>query len=304
MKTIARTMPAFAVLCALVAPAEAQDRDIVVTGQRELTEERAFEVVRRVARPVDGQLARFHAPVCPKVMGFDAPYEAMVEARIKATAETVGIGAGGDGCITNLFVVIVDDGPGFVEELERTRPGALSGVSKREFERLAGQKGAARSWSVTALTNSVGTVAANPSPSAGGGAVKHGFMDSSITFDSNVRVMRVYESSNIDPPVQQAIGSSWVVLETGATFGKSLRQIADYAAMRGLAMVRPSELDGSEDTILSLFEPGVTESAPQLTSFDQAYLTGLYKAPARRWAWSQARYMADQIARETGDGAR
>jgi hypothetical protein len=93
------------------------------------------------------------------------------------------------------------------------------------------------------------------------------------------------------------------VIETGATFGKSLTQIADYAALRGLAMVTPGELDGSEDTILALFEPGSQAAPAELTEFDRAYLKGLYRAPPRRWARSQVRYMADAIARKREEGS-
>jgi len=275
---------------------------IVVTGKRPLTEEKALEVVRRVARPIDGQLARFKEPVCPRVTGFQPQYEALVEKRIRAVAEAAGAGAGEEGCVTNLFVVVVDDGREFVAELHRQHPEALAGVSKRDFAALANDEGAARSWTKTALTNSAGATVGRPAPTSGDGAVKYGYAGSSVHF-GDVNVMQVYETSNIDPSVQQAIVSTWVVLETRATFGKSLTQLADYAALRGLAMVRPAELDGSEDTILALFAPG-SEAAPAgLTEFDRAYLKSLYRIQGLDWAREQVRQMAESIARESGQAA-
>ena len=217
--------------------------------------------------------------------------------RIKQVAEAIGARAGGEGCVANFYVVIVDDGREFVAELERQHPEALEGLSRREWDRLSGDEGIARSWNATAMTNSAGAVAGRPSPSAGGGSVKTGFAGSSVSF-GDVNVMRAYESSNINPSVQQAIMSAWVVIETGATFGKSLTQIADYAAMRGLAMVRPAELASSEDTILALFEPGSPAEPARLTEFDQAYLKSLYRVQGRRWARQQVRQMADAITRE------
>ena len=298
---------AFLALSAAV-PAQAQsgeaavDPTIVVTGKQMLTEDEAHEVIQRAARTVDGQLARFDQPVCPRVTGFDTPYERIVAERIKQTAETVGASAGADGCLTNLQVVIVDDGREFVELLRREHPEAFAGVSRRELARLAAEEGAARSWSVTAMTNSAGAIAGRPAPTAGSGSVKSGFGGSSVSF-GDVNVMRVYESSNMNPSVQQAIASAWVVIETGATFGKSLAQIADYAAMRGLAMVRPAELAASQDTILALFEPGSTSGPAELTEFDHAYLKSLYRVPARRWARQQVRQMADAIVRESEQGS-
>jgi hypothetical protein len=292
----------------LVASAYAQADEpnsgptIVVTGKRPLTEAKTLEVVRRVARPVGDQLARFKEPVCPRVTGFQSQYEALVAKRIRAVAEAVGAGAGEEGCVTNLYVVVVDDGREFVAELHRQHPEALEGVSKREFAALANDEGAARSWTKTALTNSAGATVGRPSPTSGGGVVKYSYGGASVHF-GDVNVMQVYETSNIDPSVQQAIVSAWVVLETRATIGKSLTQLADYAALRGLAMMRPGELDGSEDTILALFEPG-SEAAPAgLTEFDRAYLKSLYRIQGLDWAREQVRQMAESIARENGQTA-
>ncbi|MEO8019563.1 MAG: hypothetical protein ABI769_17265 [Pseudomonadota bacterium] len=273
---------------------------IVVTGRLPPTEAKTLEVVRRVARPVDGQLARFKEPVCPRVTGFQSQYEALVAKRIRAVAEAVGAGAGEEGCVTNLYVVVVDHGGEFVAELHRRDPEALAGLSKREFAALTTDQGAARSWTTTALTNSVGAIAARPPPTVGGGAVR--YERASMHF-GDVDVLRVYESSNISPSVRQAIVSAWVVLETRATFGKSLAQLADYAALRGLAMVRPAELDGSEDTILALFKPGSDAAPAELTEFDRAYLKSLYHVQGRGWAGQQVRQMADSIARENGQAA-
>ena len=125
-----RAIPALFLLDA-AAPALAQseepeaDTTIVVTGRQPVGEDETLEVVRRVARPVDGQLARFQQPVCPKVIGFEERYESIVAARIRQAAEQAGARAGGEGCVANLFVVIVDDGSEFVDELQRAEPGDL-----------------------------------------------------------------------------------------------------------------------------------------------------------------------------------
>jgi hypothetical protein len=302
-----RHVIAFLAACAtLVATAHAQPEDsnsgptIVVTG-RHPTEAKALEAVRRVARPVDGQLARFKEPVCPRVTGFQAQYEALVAKRIRAVAEAAGAGAAKEGCVPNLNLVVVDDGRGFVAELHRQHPDAFAGISKDEFAALTSDAGAARSWTATAQINSLGATVGRPAPTAGSTGVKYGFAGSSMSF-GDVNVMRIYESSNIDPSVQQAIVSAWVVLETRATFGKSLAQLADYTALRGLAMVRPAELDGGDDTILALFEPSL-KAPPELTGFDRAYLKSLYRVQGRSWAGQQARRMADSIARENGQAA-
>jgi hypothetical protein len=295
MRKFAHMMSAAVLVTALPAGAE-PDNTIVVTGDRIMTEDVAIEAVRRVARPVNDQLARFEDPVCPRVTGFEERYEAIVAKRIKAVAAEIGAKVGGEGCVANFYVVIVDDGGEFVDEMLKQHPDAFAGISKRELARLSSAGTTARGWSITRTTNSMGATSSQPTES-GGTAVKYGTQ--SVGFGGGANVMRVYDSSNINPSVQQMVGTAWVVLETGATFGKSLTQIADYSAMRGLAMVRPEELGEGDDTILALFEPGVDNAPDKLSPFDRAYLTGLYRAPARRWARSQARYMAEAIARES-----
>src|SRR6185295_11197867 len=99
---------------------------------------------------------RFKEPVCPLVIGFQPQYEALVEERIRTVADAVGAGAGEKGCVTNLHVVVVDDGRGFVAELHRRNPEAFAGLSKIEFAALANDDGAARSWTTTVMTNSLG----------------------------------------------------------------------------------------------------------------------------------------------------
>ncbi len=131
-------------------------------------------------------------------------------------------------------------------------------MSKREYAALANDAGAARTWTTTALTNSMGQIAGYTGPDpAGTGTVKWGYQGSSVSI-GNAQVMPHLRGPcawNINPSVQQAIVSAWVVLETRDTFGMTLTQIADYAAMRGLAMVQPEHLNEGDDTILALFEP-------------------------------------------------
>jgi hypothetical protein len=300
MRAITRTpalLGALAVMAIGSAPAFAQSSNSIVVTGKQLDEDQAAETIRRIATPVGGQLARFSEPVCPRVTGFETQYEAIVAKRIKAVAEAVGAGAAKEGCVTNLFVVIVDDGPEFVRELDRRHPEVFDGMSKREYTALANDAGAARTWTATALTNSMGQIAGTPAPTAGTGTVKWGYQGSSVSI-GNAQVMRIYEGSNINPSVQQAIVSAWVVLETRETFGMTLTQIADYAAMRGLAMVRPDELAAGDDTILALFEPEAGAAPAELTEFDRAYLKSLYRVQGRRWARQQVRQMAGAIARE------
>ena len=120
----------------------------------------------------------------------------------------------------------------------------------------------------------------------------------------DVNVMRIYESSNIDPSVQQAIVSAWVVLETRATIGKSLTQLADYAAAARPgdgAAGRARRQRGDDPRVVRARDR--TAAPAELTEFDRAYLKSLYRVQARGRALQQVHQMADSIARENEKAA-
>jgi len=86
--------------------------------------------------------------------------------------------------------------------------------------------------------------------------------------------MRVSSASILKLPTLAAIEGSIIVIDSPAVIGLSLPQIADYAAMRGLARTVPPQSKGVS-SILNLFEPTATRQ-PELTRSDIIYLQTLY----------------------------
>lgn len=86
-------------------------------------------------------------------------------------------------------------------------------------------------------------------------------------------------ASRLSMTVRKDIVASVVMIDIAATHGLTPEQIADYAAMRGLARTRPPRQPYSVGTILSLFEPGAI-APPGMTRFDHAYLRALYGSVA------------------------
>lgn len=79
--------------------------------------------------------------------------------------------------------------------------------------------------------------------------------------------------------LRKDIKASVVMIDIAAANGMSPEQIADYAAMRGLARTRPPTQSGTVSTILSLFDKGGI--APlNMTRFDHAYLRSVYGSVA------------------------
>ncbi|WP_213980019.1 hypothetical protein [Sphingomonas sp. dw_22] len=230
--------------------AKSQDDGIVVTGQREVTPKVAHHYVRQIMSSVDGQLIRFKDPVCPAVIGFADPYNAMIAKRIRKIAAKAGVRVAGEKCRGNLILVLTPDADALVKDMRKNNPEIFEGVNTVDLQR-AFQDGPVHVWNTTEILNEDGQRA------TGG-------------------TLTVKSASILELPTQQAIVGSMVVIDNDAALGKTLTQIADYTAMRALAGARPPKAGIEAETILTLFDPQVV-APPRATSIDQSYLQGLYE---------------------------
>ncbi|WP_206242005.1 hypothetical protein [Novosphingobium terrae] len=236
---------------------------IVVTGNPERK-----AVIKRMttalSRQHDRQLARFDGEVCFQVGGLNAPYDRIMAERMEQDARDAGVAVGKPGCRPNIVVVLADHVQGELERLAREGHTAISlGLEDKDLKQSAQGPGPAYVVTVTEQR------------SRDGNRLWAGKMG-----DLGDRpMMIVHDASIINPPTRQDIVTVLVGIETAATMGKTLAQLADYAALRSLADIKgAAAVAGAEPTILGLFNgsPGIME----LTSYDRAYLKGLYHGPA------------------------
>lgn len=267
-----------------LAPLSAQDTReqedqagsaIVVTGQRQVERESARRFASAVAAPVEGQLARFHHPICPAVAGLKPEAAVAIVERMREVAAAANVPVSPLDCRPNVVVLIAEDGR---EALERLRKeGALRGLSDIQRRRVLRSEGPVRVFSDVELRNDDGTgmgTTAVRAMGVGGTGLK---MQAPIG-----TMLRVRTASMIGLPTQQATLRTIVIFDAPALMGKSLLQIADHAAMRAIGGARPDSSDRlGNDTILSLFAPDVTPPT-SLTALDLAYLKGVYSAQANQ----------------------
>jgi hypothetical protein len=252
-------------------PMATTEPDIVVRGQREVSPPAARRFVQQITSSVDGQLTRFSEPVCPRVFGFEETYNRIVADRIRAVAAEAGAEIAPQGCRSNLNVLIVNDADDAVRELRAKLPQLFVGVDDAERSRAL-RSGPVHAWNTIELRNEDGQ------PANGG-------------------TLYVKTASIIDRSTQQAIVGSTIVIERDASMGKTLRQIADYVAMRALAGGRPPAPGVAADTILTLFDAHDTPLGA--TRVDRSYLKGLYATRPTMTSTSARARIARQIARDT-----
>lgn len=241
---------------AAVAQSGASSGDPVVVTARPLPERRQtlrwFGAISGYP-PGDQPLSRFTEPLCIASAGLAAKVALPIADRIMDHAQRLGIRLGGDKCRPNVLILFVDNGADRIAWLADHRPGIFGNLPYADVQAMAKDKGPVHAWHMTAVTSRDG----DPLVQGGGG----------------VPTLYIPSVSRITLSIKSHIAAAVVMIDRQAVTGKSVNQIADYATMRTLAIVRPRKAEGVS-TVLSLFDD---PAAPDgLTPFDWGYLRGLY----------------------------
>lgn len=257
-----QTAPAAATASADQADKAAGNPDIVVRARRQVERKQALKFVRQASAPIGGQLARFNGDVCPAAVGFSDAIAAVIVERMRAVATAAGVSVAKPGCGANIVLIATEDGSALIRDFERRQMALVAGVPPIDLRAQIASHGPVRGWVTTAVENEYGDKPYVPP-------------------GLDPPVLQVYSASIMNPPTQQAIQVSVLVVDMPALVGKSTTQIADYAAMRTLARTRPVAGNGPVGSILSLFDTKATPPAA-MSEADLAYLHTLYRLAGNR----------------------
>ncbi|PWG02552.1 hypothetical protein [Sphingosinicella humi] len=274
-------------LPAAAAPPVGPDdaKEIVVSGIRE-PKRAAAEFVAAITLAHEGQIARFETGLCPEVYGLLDDQKAAVVARLREVAETVGLEVRRPGCRPNLVVTVAADPPDFIRTLHRKRPWLFRDLDRAEIERLTTTRAPGRAWHLIGWRESDGRRAQHFTDTQGE------YLDAHLT--------PMHQFSRLKRSKRPTLDLAFVVLDLPSIVELTLPQLADYVAMRSLAMTRPDAPAAAEGrSILGLFEDLRSGDAPAetLTARDLAYLKALYAA-GRPTSAAQQRATMARIAGE------
>jgi hypothetical protein len=247
-----------------------QDQGITVTGERPAAPAIVRGYVRQISPNVNGQLPRFHDPICPEVIGMSDRYAQIIMRRIRTVAAGAGIKVAKEKCHPNLVLMFASSSDDLVKAMRSKVPWIFDGVINADLQR-AYESGPVHAWVNTETHNEYDM------PTSAGGT------------------MKILAGSRIRMPVQQVILSSVVAIDQDEVPGRTLNQIADYAVMRGLAGARPPKQGIDADTILTLFDANGTPPL-EATSMDRSYLAGLYRTqPTARGGSAKGAILRDIV---------
>lgn len=276
------------------APPPTQGDDIVVQGTVTSPKEVNGFVKELTPGPIGGQLGRFLAPVCPRVIGLPQGQGELVEARMLKVAAASGVPVARQPCVTNIYVLVGGDKGETIAGLRKQFPKLVAGVPGSVLKRLAEAEGPVAAWQI------VGEIGSDGMP-------LHWVRTS--TEGEPVQVLNsVGWASRITRLTRPQFVGSILVVEAKAIDGVDTRQLADYAVMRTMAPTDTTHRTAlPARSIIQLFDPGASpQTAPMtVTHWDFAFLKALY-ASSNDVAASQQRgeighKMAKELAKVPAD---
>ncbi|MEO0441378.1 MAG: hypothetical protein AAF067_10935 [Pseudomonadota bacterium] len=258
---------------------EQVDRQIVVTGQDIRNATRTF--VKQLQIPeYGGQYARWEAPLCLQMIGWQEEHAANVKSLIEITTREIGHDVAKAECRPNMAIVLTPDPDAFINRLRKSEPRIFNRFSRSQ--RQAATKGnhpvrlllGARDLNKDGRAiHFEGALAPPPGLEALGG------ISGSIVQGSGVG------DSRIGTTVKSNFVAGVAVVDVDAIDGATFEGLSSYLAMRLLSGVPGNRIPESGATVLQLFQALDEESDPptELSRWDIAFLRGLYKStPAAR----------------------
>lgn len=230
---------------------------VVVARGKQDVERQIHDFVRAMTiTENDDMVARFDIEkLCPRVIGLEPQYDAMIVKRMRQVANASRIDVATDNCLSYNALVIFTDDMAATVKLVQHRYSSLIENHLGEPIRIRKEPGHATAWHLTRL------VPTN-------------------TTDGASRIM-----SNVHPTYVMSV----VIIERHGAYGLTVTQIADYAIMRTLADISPARVASTNaPTILSVLDaPFGSETPLSLTQWDLDFLLGLHNIPTAFYSGAQ-----------------
>ncbi|HYD86122.1 MAG TPA: STN domain-containing protein [Vitreimonas sp.] len=282
-----------------LAPASVRSEEIIVQGNVERT---ARLFARTIASASSSSFARWHAPVCLSVVGLPAGDGQLVVDHIARRGLEAGAEIDREGCAPNVVIVFAEDSDRIAAEVARRQRGLLdtggAEAWRRGYRSFTAPGQPVRWWRTQERRGADGARLvegnARPAPAPNTPPARDAVLSDAIADAATVRSL----GTRLRGATRQELAFALIVVDTRRTAGADPIAVADFLAMAALAPVSADADMARFATILNLFAaPG--EAPLRLTSWDLAYLRGLYSAPAEAaTSRMHARQIADVMTRQ------
>lgn len=213
------------------------------------------------------QFSRREETFCPKVIGLDPRYEAIVLQKFANAAAATGKlkQAGSASCQTDTLVVFTDDGDRLADDLKAKNAAIFAHLSREKVAEIFNSHRAVRWWYGVTMK----------------GAHGEPMIDGTI---------HRADASLISSGIKISLATTVVLVDVTQAEGFPLDSIASFAAMVSFAQIRGDEgMVADLPSILGIFRRRESKSDAYLdiTTWDKAYLWAIYHISPDRPLWQQ-----------------
>jgi hypothetical protein len=290
---------------AMLAPVLAQqntppEEEVVVRPPAASDEDEVRAYVAALTSPTRTRspMPRWYRPLCVGVIGLQAAQAQVFNDRIGEVAEAVRLEVEGPGCRPNVLIHFARDAGGLARSIAQ-QPNLVSANNStgnsqgddalRDFVQT---QDAVRWWHVS-RTATDGVSFGRDSQQNGeqertrvqewegpdtdlSPAQQEAFESQEQASEEVTSGTRVRDVSRLRGGVMEMMDYVIVVIDANQTSHTTVGALADYVAMITLAQINPEAETAGAPTILNLFTGAAGETQTSLTSWDLAYLRGLY----------------------------
>jgi hypothetical protein len=265
--------------------------EVIITGRAELERKITVFVDQLtdfdMGDPAHG-LARWQDSVCPLVSGASREQGEYILERVTEIGQAAGAPLAGTHCHPNLFILVSSQPQAVLEDLRKRHPTEVfGGAEPTVVDNFIATPRPVRTWYDTVQRTPEGLPILQMSfpgisqvkvVAVSGGSV-------SIPVAPNIPdafgANPWSEASHLTLNVVRAMARVFVVVDATRLQGRTLRQLADFAAMAGLAQVKADANLSGAPSILTLFDRTPQAAPPGITDWDRAFLKSVYATEQR-----------------------
>jgi hypothetical protein len=252
------------------------------------------------------QYARFHDPVCVKVIGLPDEYGSFIARRIGEVAQQVSAPVDPKpGCTPNVNVIFSPRPQAQVDDIARRRDIMFGFYLRAELKKLTTFSRPVQAWYVTRTedTNGNKILELNDPASC--------LTSSPLAPPCDVKAPAITgrAGSRLGADLSSELVHSLIIADANKVAGEKIEAVADYIAVLALSRWQGLERCSGLPTILNLMADGCdAEDRPEAaTPQDLALLTGLYRANPREAGSLQRATIAGAVRKageDTGKARR
>ncbi|HXQ09841.1 MAG TPA: hypothetical protein VN805_02460 [Caulobacteraceae bacterium] len=221
-----------------------------------------YAFVNDIAAQAPGEsLVRWGAPICPYAVGLGSEQNAGIAHEIALVANAASAPVATTDCHPNFVVVVTSQPDRLLAAWRKRDPDLFGDGLPSDISRFLTKERPVRVWYNALRTTVDGEAITQDRTQFYGAPTLSSFTLSRLRFETVL-----------------GLQSAIVVVDANQVQGFTIGQIADYAAMVGLAELNLDRDLGEAPTILRLFSAAAADRPAGMTDWDKGFLAGMYRS--------------------------